>query len=177
MPAQPGGSLLSFPIPLTPPIPRRHATSQQNVLSTICLIVRSENVKKKKKKKRNGSSHHTAATSPVAAWNASCFISQINNFTPHQAQCKHGSWRTTVHAPPRPSQFVFFPPVPSYVWQSEPLTRHSDSTEMRLVHGSLHRTPPIPSATIRPRRPPHHRWKLINVSGLLWVLYSGTAAV
>lgn len=79
--------------------------------------------------------------------------------------------------PPHPSQFVFFPPVPSYVWQSEPLTRHSDSTEMRLVHGSLHRTPPIPSATIRPRRPPHHRWKLINVSGLLWVLYSGTAAV
>ena len=120
--------------------------------------------------------HHTAPTSPVAAWNASCFISQINNFTPHQAQCKHGSWRTTVHAPP-PLTVCFFSPVLSYIWQSEPLTRHSDSAEMRLVHGSLHRTPPIPSATIRLRRPPHHRWKLINVSGLLWVLLWGTTVV
>lgn len=58
---------------------------------------------------------YTVPTFPIATWNASCFISQINNFTPHQAQCKRGSWRTTAHAA-RPWQFVFSR-ITSYGWQ------------------------------------------------------------
>lgn len=52
---------------------------------------------------------------------------------------------------------MFFSPVRSNIWQSELLTSRSESTEMKLLHGSLHRTPPKPSATNRlhsRRRPP-----------------------
>lgn len=54
-----------------------------------------------------------------ALWNASCFISQINDFIPHQAQCKHGS-RSTARPPAAPSSNGLF-----YSQSSRPLRRIS----------------------------------------------------
>lgn len=148
VPAQPGGSLLSFPIP--EPSPRQGSLHPYKMFWMIFF----NGVRRKM-----SLLCYTAPARPVAEWNASRFISQINNFTAHQAQCKHSSWRTTACTPhtrihTHAWAACFFPPVRSNIWQSELLTSRSESTEMELLHGPLHRTPPKPSATNRLHSPP-----------------------